>query len=69
MQRARVRLVEVSEPDLGPGVSLGYRIGQVCIRSKGLVWVVLGQVLDYARKSFFFDGRQEDNSLISFLWV
>lgn len=54
MQRARVRLVEVSEPDLGPGVSLGYRIGQVCIRSKGLVWVVLGQVLDYARKSFFF---------------
>ena len=37
VEEALIRLAEVSETDLGPEVSLGHRIGQVCIRSKGLV--------------------------------
>lgn len=33
---AGIRLAEVSEPDLSPGVSFQYKIGQVGIRSEGL---------------------------------
>lgn len=42
VERAGVRLAEVSESVLGPGVSSGYRMGQICIKSKGLEWGTLG---------------------------
>lgn len=53
-----IRLAEVTEPDLGPAVFLGYEIGQVCIRSEGLGWIALGWTIDRAREPFW-GGKQE----------
>lgn len=50
---AGIRLAEVSEPDLDPGVSFGCTIGQVCIWSKGLGCIALGWARDYAREPFW----------------
>lgn len=55
------RPADVSEPDLGPGVSFPYQIGRVCTRSKGSGWFTVGRFLDPTREACR-SGRQEGQS-------